>query len=96
MLEVSFSTRFKRDLKNLDKKHIDDAPLAEVINLIAEDTKKSTKTLKRRHNMHKLKGNLADSFECHVANYGDWLLVWRVLGKEAILLRTGTHDEIFK
>ena len=56
MLEVSFSTRIKRDLKNLDKKHIDDAPLAEVINLISEDTKKSTKTLKRRHNMHNLRG----------------------------------------
>ena len=45
--------------------------------------------------MHTLKGAWRGSNECHVANAGDWLLVWRVHGGVAFLQRTGTHDEIF-
>ena len=46
--------------------------------------------------MHKLKGEWKDSLECHVANVGDWLLVWCVRENKAYLQRTGTHDEIFR
>ncbi len=46
--------------------------------------------------MHKLQGVWKNSLECHVANVGDWLLVWSVKGDRAYLQRTGTHDEIFR
>lgn len=96
MLELSFSPHFQRDLKALDKKHIDDAPLLEVLDLIAENSKKSNHILKQKHKMHKLKGAWGENFECHVANIGDWLLIWQVKGNVALLERTGSHDDLFK
>ncbi len=96
MLKLSFSSHFQRDLKALDKKHVDDTPLCDVLELIAEDSKKSKHELKTRHKMHKLKGDWEGNFECHIANIGDWLLIWRVRDGFALIERTGTHDELFK
>lgn len=95
-LKAQFAPTFKRDLKRLDKKHVDDAPLAEVIDLIIENTPTALEELRRRHRMHTLLGAWAGSSECHICNAGDWLLVWRVAGDIALMQRTGTHDEIFR
>ena len=95
-LEAQFTQAFKRDVKRLDKKHVDDAPLAEVIDLIIENSPESIETLKRRHRMHGLKGEWSGSSECHVCNAGDWLLIWRTFDGIALMQRTGTHDELFK
>ncbi len=95
-LRAQFSPTFKRDLKRLDKKHVDDAPLAEVIDLIIENSPEALAELRRRHRMHTLTGGWLGSSECHVCNAGDWLLVWRVSDDIALMQRTGTHDEIFR
>lgn len=95
-LEAQFSPSFARDIKRLDKKHVDDAPLAEVIDLILENTPEALETLRRRHRMHLLSGGWAGSSECHVCNAGDWLLIWRVFDGIALMQRTGTHDELFR
>ena len=96
MLKPKLAPSFKKDIKRLKKKKIDTQPLKDVIMLVLENSKSSTKELKRRHNMHKLKGNWEGSFECHVANVGDWLLIWCTQGNFAVFQRTGTHDELFK
>ncbi len=95
-LKAQFTPTFKRDLKRLDKKHADDKPLAEVIDLIIENSPTSLEELRRRHRMHTLSGAWLGSSECHICNAGDWLLVWRVSQGIALLQRTGTHDEIFR
>lgn len=95
-LEPDLTPAFSRDIKRLDKRHIDTQPLLDVMELVLANNKQSTKELKRRHNMHKLKGNWEGSFECHVANVGDWLLIWCTQGNFAVFQRTGTHDELFK
>lgn len=46
--------------------------------------------------MHALKGAWAGSSECHVANAGDWLVIWKTGNGLAVIQRTGTHDELFK
>ncbi|KXB81768.1 type II toxin-antitoxin system YafQ family toxin [Varibaculum cambriense] len=46
--------------------------------------------------MHKLSGQWGGSNECHVANAGDWLVIWRTCGQVAYFQRTGTHDELFR
>lgn len=56
-LKAQFSSTFQRDLKRLDKKHIDDTPLAEVIDLIIENTLSAQGELRRRHRMHVLSGS---------------------------------------
>lgn len=95
-LNAQFSPTFKRDLKRLDRKHVDDAPLAEVIDLIIENSAESLSELRRRHRMHSLSGAWLGSSECHICNAGDWLLVWRTYGDIALMQRTGSHDEIFR
>ncbi|EPD77974.1 hypothetical protein HMPREF1527_00276 [Atopobium sp. oral taxon 199 str. F0494] len=50
-LKIEFTTSFKRDIKRLDRKHIDDCPLRVVIDLIAENTPEALDQLRRRHCM---------------------------------------------
>ena len=96
MLEPEYVPRFNRDVKKLKKKKLDITELIEVSRLICQNDAESLNVLKNRHNMHDLKGEWLGSKECHVANAGDWLLIWRVKGNIAYFLRTGSHDEVFK
>ncbi len=95
-LKAQFAPAFKRDLKRLDKKHLDDKPLEEVIDLIIENSPESLETLRRRHNMHMLTGGWSGSSECHVCNAGDWQLIWRTFNDIALMQRTGSHDDLFR
>lgn len=95
MLRPDYTPRFEKDVKKLTKKHVDLAPLRDVMQLIVEDTSQSKAELKRRHNMHTLKGEWRGSLECHVANAGDWLLIWATTDELAIFQRTGNHDDLF-
>lgn len=95
-LEAQYTSSFIRDVKRLAKKHIDDEPLEKVIDLIICNTPETKTELRNRHRMHTLSGEWGGSFECHVCNAGDWLLIWRTFDGIALLLRTGTHDELFR
>ncbi|WP_090847412.1 type II toxin-antitoxin system RelE/ParE family toxin [Parafannyhessea umbonata] len=95
-LKAQFSPAFARDVKRLRKKHVDDGPLAEVIDLIIENTPEALDELRRRHRMHDLVGKWSGSSECHVANAGDWLLIWTSNDEIALMERTGSHDELFR
>lgn len=95
MLIARYTARFNKDIKRLKKKHVDTQPLREVIQLILENTPESINTLIRRHNMHTLKGEWQGAYECHIANSGDWLLIWITNETEAVLYRTGTHTDLF-
>ena len=95
-LEPEYTPAFSRDLKRLAKKHVDLTPLEEVISLVCANDESSLEILKRRHNMHTLKGNWLGSHECHVANAGDWLLIWRANNTLAVFQRTGTHNDLFR
>ncbi|KAA8815897.1 type II toxin-antitoxin system YafQ family toxin [Bifidobacterium callitrichos] len=95
MLRPAPTSKYTRDLKRLRKRHIDLKPLDEVMQLILDDTVESIEELKRRHNMHTLSGEWKGSIECHVANAGDWLLIWCTTDDLAIFQRTGSHDDLF-
>ena len=56
MLKQKVSPTFKRDVKRLQKKHVDTKKLREVILLILENSKDSQDELTYKHNMHTLKG----------------------------------------
>ena len=95
-LKATFTPSFSRDLKRVRRRGLDEGELAEVIDLIIENTPESREVLTRRHRMHSLKGAWKGSSECHVANAGDWLVIWREADGVAFLQRTGTHDEVFR
>ena len=96
MLRAEFTPQFRRDSKRLAKKNVNLAPLKALVDLVLQNTPEALEELRRRHNMHELKGDWLGSHECHVANSGDWLVIWRDGNGLAVFQRTGSHDELFK
>ena len=70
MLNVRYSTRFKRDFKLCVKRHWNMELLQQVI-----DTLKIPDTLPQKNLDHSLSGDYSGHRECHVAP--DWLLIYR-------------------
>lgn len=95
-LTADFSRAFKRDLKKkAGKRKWDLSQLEEVIALVLENSPESLEELRRRHGMHSLSGKWTGRRECHVANAGDWLVIWSSNETVAFFERTGSHDELF-
>lgn len=96
-LTAAFLAAFSRDLKKKAKRRKWDlAERERLIDLVIENTPESMEVLKRRHNMHRLEGGWAGRSECHVANSGDWLVIWSSDDKVAFFERAGGHDELFR
>ena len=96
-LEAKFTPAFSRDLKKkAARRNWNLGELENVIDLIIENSSESLNTLKTRHNMHRLSGKWGGSNECHIANAGDWLVIWRVDSGIAYFQRTGSHNELFR
>lgn len=96
-LEAKFTASFGRDLKRMAKrKNRNLGELEKVLELVLENSQKSLNELRQRHRMHTLSGKWAGRKECHVANIGDWLLIWSTDERFAYFERTGTHDELFR
>lgn len=96
MLRPNYTPRFKKDVKRLERKRVDLSPLRNVMQLILDDTSKAKEELRRHHDMHALKGDWRGSYECHIANAGDWLLIWATSKDQAYFQRTGSHGELFE
>ena len=90
MLEISFTTQFKKDYKLCKKRGYDLYLLKEII-----DTLAIPEFLPERNRDHNLVGNYAHKRECHVQP--DWLLIYQkdFDNNELLLIRTGTHSDLF-
>lgn len=88
-LSVVFTKRFKKDFKKVEKHEKKLFQLKEVIMNIA-DGKSLNKTLLD----HQLKGDYKDCRECHLSP--DFLLVYKIEGETLILVRCGSHAELFE
>lgn len=88
MRELVFTKQFKKDVERIKRAGRDLSRLGEVIDLLAAGT-----PLPPNSRDHQLVGNRKDYRECHLG--GDWLLVYQVTGEAAILVRTGSHPELF-
>ena len=84
------SKRFQKDMKRCQKRGYNMQLLRDAITLLAE-----TGTLPATYHAHKLSGQYAGTWECHLK--GDWLLIWEQNDTELILLftGTGTHSDLF-
>ena len=90
MYKIYTTNRFEKDLKLCKKRNYDLNLLKKVIDLLQIDGK-----LPEKYKSHKLSGNYADCWECHIKS--DWLLVWKQNDEELTLLftNTGTHSDLF-
>ncbi len=89
MKAVVQTAQFKRDLKKVKRSgryKVDD--LLVVVELLAAD-----KPLPENYQEHDLIGNWRLHRECHIKP--DWLLIYQVSPEELLLVRTGSHSELF-
>ncbi len=89
MLEVSFTNQFKRDYKLCVKRGYNMLLLQNIICILS-----IPEILSEKNRDHDLKGTYMGKRECHILP--DWLLIYKVTGKQLILYRTGTHSDLFK
>ncbi len=88
MLELVRKSRFKKDFKKLASSGKDLEKLAEVIRTLQVE-----KLLEERYRDHQLTGDYIGHRECHLSP--DWLLIYQATETELILVRTGSHNELF-
>lgn len=88
MLDVRYSSKFKKDFKVCVKRHYKLDLLQQVI-----DTLRIPEPLPVQNSDHDLSGNYSDYRECHISP--DWLLIYCQRGQELYLYRTGTHADLF-
>jgi mRNA interferase YafQ len=87
-LIIRQSTRFRRDVKRLQRQR---AALSELEAVI--DTLVAQEQLAEKYRDHALVGNWHGFRECHIQP--DWLLIYRIEDDELQLVRTGSHTELF-
>lgn len=88
MKTTSYTSQFKKDYKKAQKSNKKIAILKEVTNLLATNQKLPTK-----YRDHKLIGQYINCWECHLEP--DWLLIYSFTKEELILIRVGSHSELF-
>ena len=90
MRKLNFGSQFKRDYKLALKRGCNPKELETVIALLSNE-----RTLPESYRDHRLTNlrNYKNMRECHIQP--DWLLIYQVQKDTLILLRTGTHSELF-
>lgn len=88
MREIRRSGQFKRDVKRMQKRGKNMDVLRDIVVQIAAGD-----TLDPRHRDHPLLGGYSGARECHLEP--DWLLIYERTDTELILMRTGTHVDLF-
>jgi mRNA interferase YafQ len=88
MLEVRATTRFKKEVEKAALQQKNMQKLGVVMDLLQTE-----EPLPERNLDHALTGNYVGYRECHLSP--DWLLIYQTTETELILVRTGSHSELF-
>lgn len=90
MLDIRYSTKFKKDYKAIIKRGYNPKLLEIVLNLLCAE-----QSLPLKYRDHPLSGDYEGHRECHITP--DWLLIYKI--EKSILTltltRTGTHSDLF-
>ena len=90
MLNLVYTTQFKKDYKLAQKRHVDIDELFKVISMLQKQ-----EPLPDEKRDHSLVGNYKGYRECHVRP--DLLLIYKIKKKELelLLFRIGTHSDLY-
>ena len=89
MLEITYSSQFKKDFKKARKLPLPDLKLIfEVISTLEREA-----TLDAKYKDHELIGNWSNFRECHIKP--DLLLIYKKNISELQLARIGSHSDLF-
>ena len=108
MRNVSLTAQFEKDIKRAKKPSCDMSRLSEVIRLLHRwrhatgiaHGRHGTARLgqgdleDRQYRDHPLKGRYEGLRECHLSP--DWLLIYHSSTEQVLMVRTGTHADLFR
>lgn len=77
MLDVFYSSRFKKDYKLMKKQGKDMELLLDIVDILAAE-----RLLESKHKDHPLSGYYIGHRECHIQP--DWLLIYKIDGNELV------------
>ena len=89
MRKVTLTAQFEKDVKRAKKRSYELNKLNEVILLLDQGDLED-----RQYQDHPLKGKYEGLRECHLSP--DWLLIYHSSMEQVLLVRTGTHADLFR
>ena len=89
MERISRTSQFRRDAKRMQRRGKDVDKLREVLQALLAGGR-----LPSRFRDHVLIGQYKGIRECHIEP--DWLLVYELAQDEIVLIRTGSHSDLFE
>ena len=88
MRSIKTTRHFDRDIKRAGKRGKDLDKLWRIVESLSRG-----EPLAARHRPHRLSGEWNRFWECHIEP--DWLLIWDETETSLILVRTGSHADLF-
>ncbi len=88
MRHVTQRRQFRNDLGRQKRRGRNIEELIAAVELLAEDG-----AVPAAYRPHQLSGEWKGVWECHIES--DWLLIYEVTATEVLLIRTGTHSDLF-
>jgi mRNA interferase YafQ len=89
MRVIHRTSQFKKDVKRMNKRGKSFSMFKEVVGKLASD-----EPLPEKYQDHQLAGNYQGTRECHIEP--DWLLIYELAENELVLVRTGSHSDLFR
>jgi len=89
MKAIRRTSQFKRDVRRLQRQGKDVAELKKVVQDLVEE-----QDLPAEYRDHVLVGQYKGTRECHLEP--DWLLIYESAESEIVLIRTGSHSDLFR
>jgi mRNA interferase YafQ len=89
MKAIRRTSQFKRDVKRMQRQGREVEKLKRVLEALVKGEPMAAK-----HRDHVLVGQYKGTRECHMEP--DWLLIYELAETEIMLIRTGSHSDLFR
>jgi len=89
MKTIRRTSQFKRDVKRVQRQGKDLEELKRVLEILVKEGE-----LALKYRDHVLVGQYKGTRECHIEP--DWLLLYERAESEIVLIRTGSHSDLFR
>jgi len=89
MKTIRRTAQFRRDIKSMQRQKKDLEKIKNVLQSLVKGEK-----LEEKYRDHVLVGQYKGTRECHLEP--DWLLIYEITESELVLIRTGSHSDLFK
>jgi mRNA interferase YafQ len=86
---VARTNRFKKDYKLAVKRRKNIRKLLQIVERLTKG-----ENLEPKFRDHALEGEYLDCRECHIES--DWLLIYMITPNDLILIRKGSHSDLFE